>query len=180
MRKGLIIVSLLGWIAGCGGSSKSGNGGGGGSGGGGGTGGGVAAGGGGTAANPDLATPAAPPDMVQLNCSQLSMCINANPNDSSVQQACYNASTTTAQNLFNAYQNCFTTECTPVSATSTDPCLQTQDACLSCTQSGVATTDMGMIQGYSATCVTTQGGATQTSPTCSTCIAAVYACQLDM
>jgi hypothetical protein len=174
MRNGLILVSLLGWMAaGCGGSSKSGgNGGGGGTGGGSGSVADMAQ----TLVQPDLLTVA---DLAQLSCLGILNCLQTATDDGS---SCVNAGTPKAQMLFNNINGCFNTECSGVSSTSTDPCLVTDNACVSCTTTGTVQTDMGPLESKPAgKCYTDSDTTTvQTSPVCASCITTIYTCQLDV
>ena len=171
MRKGLILVSLLGWMAaGCGGSSKSGNGGGGGSAGG--TGGG-SAGGGGTGASPDLATPAAPADMTQLACADIVACVEGAA-DNPTAMACVKAGSSAGQTAFNALVNCLNTNCgNALLDAGTGPCTSA-DQCQACVQSGTAPGDMGQNGPNCSNSLTANNPVTD--PLCGLCVVADLNC----
>jgi hypothetical protein len=92
--------------------------------------------------------------------------------------ACIAAGTTEAQTLFNNFNDCLNNACANVSSTSTDPCLQTQNACGTCVTTGTIMTDMGNLESSpNGVCLADPTSTTaQTSPLCATCIPSGYAC----
>jgi hypothetical protein len=172
MRKGLILVSLLGWIAGCGGSSGSGNGGGGGSnGGGGGTSGGVDMAT--TLVPPDLSTPA---DMSQLHCSDLLS--NACQASQAAFNACFAGATASAKTMYNARITCVNNACNALTTDAGTGTCSTQDTCRACVQTGTSPTKVA--SALDPTCTDDGSDDATGNALCGICVDQVNACINDV